>query len=149
MPTQLQTLYTGRSGHLAVVAQFLQRGYNAAIPEVDRGEDIFVIRDEDGDLSRIQVKAANGHGVGKHYALYQVPLKQLWREHTPELYYVFAIHHDDAWRDFLIVPRPKLEALRVRPGIGRVNQGNLFLRLSFSAADVLCHGVDLQAYRNN
>jgi hypothetical protein len=73
MPTQLQTLYTGRSGHLAVVAQFLHRGYNAAIPEVDRGEDIFVIEDESGKLSRIQVKAANGHGVGRHYALYAVP----------------------------------------------------------------------------
>jgi Mn-containing catalase len=33
MATQMQTLYTGTSGHLAVMAHFLHLGYNAAIPK--------------------------------------------------------------------------------------------------------------------
>lgn len=51
-------LYIGRSGQLAVMAEFLMRGYNVAIPEVDVGEDLFVVRDADGELSRIQVKCS-------------------------------------------------------------------------------------------
>jgi hypothetical protein len=149
MPTQRQTLYTGRSGHLAVVAQFLHRGYNAAIPEVDRGEDVFVIEDESGELSRIQVKSANGHGVGRHYALYAVPLKQLRRTHSPELHYVFAIHCDGAWNDFLVIPRKDLMGLHEDQGVGRTDREKLFLRISFSANDVLCSKYNLQAYRNN
>jgi hypothetical protein len=35
-----QNLYTGRSGQFAVMAEFLRRGYNVAIPEIDIGEDI-------------------------------------------------------------------------------------------------------------
>jgi hypothetical protein len=34
--------YVGRAGQLAVMAEFLLRGYNVAIPEVDEGDDIFV-----------------------------------------------------------------------------------------------------------
>jgi len=149
MPTQLQSLYTGRSGHLAVMAQFLHRGYNAAIPEVDRGDDIFVVRDEDGEMTRIQVKAANGRGVQRWYATYKIPLRQLQTIHTPELYYVFAIHHDGGWNDFVILSRMDLEDMGTRQRIGRVHGEYLYIRLSFSATDVRCGGQNLQPYRNN
>ncbi len=43
---------------MAVMAEYLARGYNVAIPEVDIGDDIFVVRDEIGEFSRIQVKSA-------------------------------------------------------------------------------------------
>lgn len=150
MPTQMQALYTGRSGHLAVMAKFLHRGYNTAIPEVDRGDDIFVVKDLNGDLTRIQVKAANGKGVRRHYAQYKVPLEQLKRAHTPELYYVFAIHYRNDWRDFLVISRNELWNRRVTNGIGRINNQHVFFRLSFADAndEVLCHGVDLGYYRN-
>jgi len=45
-------LYLGRAGQLAVMSEFLTRGWNVAIPEVDIGDDIFVVRDSDGNLSR-------------------------------------------------------------------------------------------------
>ena len=44
---------------MAVMAEFLARGYNVAVPEVDRGDDLFVVRDDNGELSRIQVKSAS------------------------------------------------------------------------------------------
>lgn len=53
-----RSLYTGRSGQLAVMAEFLFRGYNVAIPEVDVGDDIFVVKDSNGEYARIQVKTA-------------------------------------------------------------------------------------------
>lgn len=40
--SQKQNLYVGRAGQMAVMAEFLLRGWNVALPEVDIGEDIFV-----------------------------------------------------------------------------------------------------------
>src|SRR3954451_812684 len=130
--TSKHNLYTGRSGQLAVMSVFLNRGYNVAIPEVDVGDDIFVVRDTDGDLSRIQVKAASGKGSLRHYGDYQVPLAQLQRQHQPELFYVFTLHYDDMWREFLVIRRDVLERLRARRGLGRLTraEARVHLRLS-------------------
>jgi len=38
-------LYLGKAGHLMVMAEFLTRGWNVAIPEVDIGNDIFVVHE--------------------------------------------------------------------------------------------------------
>ena len=38
------TQYTGKAGHLAVMGEFCLRGYNAAMPEIDKGDDVFVQR---------------------------------------------------------------------------------------------------------
>ena len=35
------TSHIGKAGHLAAMAEFLLRGYNVAMPEVDVGDDIF------------------------------------------------------------------------------------------------------------
>jgi len=48
-------LYLGRAGQLAVMSEFLTRGWNVAIPEVDIGDDIFVVRDSDGGFRSKQV----------------------------------------------------------------------------------------------
>ncbi|HEY4596805.1 MAG TPA: hypothetical protein VIJ02_10420, partial [Thermoanaerobaculia bacterium] len=59
------------------MAEFLLRGWNVALPEVDVGEDIFVIRDADGDLSRIQVKGAIGKGKKTISGKFSLSLAQL------------------------------------------------------------------------
>jgi hypothetical protein len=53
-----QNLYVGRAGQMAVMAELLWRGWNVALPEVDVGEDVFVVKDESGELWRVQVKTA-------------------------------------------------------------------------------------------
>src|SRR5262249_43961888 len=98
-----QNLYIGRSGQLAVMAKFLIRGYNVAIPEVDVGDDVFVVRDADGDLTRIQVKAGNGQGETRYSALFNASLAQLARRRDPPLYYVFTVRREGRWSDFVIV----------------------------------------------
>ena len=48
------------------MAEFLWRGWNVAIPEVDIGDDLFVVQDEEAHLYRIQVRqlpARNSNGV--------------------------------------------------------------------------------------
>jgi len=51
-------LYLGKTGHLSVMSEFLTRGWNVAIPEVDIGDDIFVVQDDNGTLRRVQVKTS-------------------------------------------------------------------------------------------
>ncbi len=102
-------LYVGRAGQMAAMAEFLLRGYNVAVPEVDVGDDIFVVRDSDGEFSRIQVKTAlvteTKHGYNARYA---VRLDQLLTLSAPELWYVFSNRSAGRWQSFLVVPRPEL-----------------------------------------
>lgn len=151
MPTKRQNLYTGRSGQHAVMSVFLFRGYNAAIPEVDVGDDIFVVRDSDGNLSRIQVKSAIATGVNSHRGRFHAPLKQLITVHAPELYYVFAFHYDNAWRSFVVLSRAILNGLRTTQGIGRVSKDKkkVYFDVSVTGIATTCNGVSLQAYRDN
>jgi hypothetical protein len=144
-----QNLDIGRSGQLVVMAEFLFRGYNAAIPEVDVGEDVFVVRDSDGDLTRIQVKSAVAKGKWSVSGTFKVPLVQLERVHKPELVYVFVLRHLDAWREFLVIPRKALWDLYENSNLGQEVETDLILYLTYTESDVRCRGVSLQAYRNN
>ena len=50
--------YLGKAGHLYIMSEFLMLGWNVAIPEVDIGDDIFVVQDDNGTLRRVQVKTS-------------------------------------------------------------------------------------------
>ena len=39
-------LYLGKAGQLAAMSYFLMRGWNVATPEVDVGDDLFVVEDK-------------------------------------------------------------------------------------------------------
>lgn len=144
--------YIGRSGQLVVMAEFLRRGYNAAIPEVDMGEDIVVIEDATGKLSRIQVKASIGKGVKSMRGEFSVTRRQLEKPRHPELWYVFALYHTGLWREFIVIRRDTLLTLHERDGMGSPSsRGESWLRfyIAYHADDVRSKGVSLQKYRNN
>jgi hypothetical protein len=131
-----QNLYIGRSGQLAVMAEFLIRGYNAAIPEVDVGDDVFVVRDADGDFTRIQVKAANAHGEDPFSALFNVSVAQLESLRKPSLFYVFTVRRDGRWQDFILIPQIDLLRFFRRHDVGAARKGNLVVRLTYTDAEV-------------
>src|SRR5262249_41736184 len=67
-------LYFGRSGELAAMSELLYRGHNVADPEVDVGDDVFVVRDEEDRVTRVQVKSANATGQHDGYiAQFSIP----------------------------------------------------------------------------
>ena len=141
---------------MAVMSEFLVRGWNVAVPEVDVGDDVFVVRDEDFDASRVQVKAAHGKRTRRgHTARFSVPLRQLQRPIRPELYYVFAVRLEERWVDFLVINRTTLNGLHAMEGMGTLSgpQGGpkktLVLTFVFSEADVVCSGISLQRHRND
>jgi hypothetical protein len=146
-----KNLYIGRAGQMAVMAEFLARGYNVAIPEVDIGDDILVVKDEDGEYLRIQVKTAlvtkTGAGYGSRYA---IRFEQLENPSKPETWFVFANRFQEKWQSFIVISRAQLYGIYDRHHIGSLNQRNLLLLyLSYSDTTVTCSGQDLSRYLNN
>jgi hypothetical protein len=143
-------LFTGRSGQLALMAEFLHRELNVAIPEVDVGDDIVVVRDDNDQITRVQVKTANAQdqkAVGRFTAQFKVPLDQL--EKGPEhLVYAFVVRHNGRWEEFVIVRRSILDELRTEHSLGSSDRkGNLILSLSFGPGEVLNKGLNLHPFR--
>jgi hypothetical protein len=68
--------YLGKAGHLFIMSEFLMLGWNVAIPEVDIGDDIFVVQDDSGTLRRVQVKTSTSKIRKDGFsAQFSVPLK--------------------------------------------------------------------------
>jgi hypothetical protein len=144
-------LYIGRAGQMAVMAEFLLRGYNVAIPEVDVGDDIFVVTDSSGEYARVQVKTALAVKTREGYsARYIIKLSQLERATVPETWYVFANRLTGSWVSFLIISRQSLYTLYELYQIGSLTStGLLSLYLSYSDRRVTCSDQDLTTYLNN
>lgn len=124
--------YIGRAGQLFVVSEFLLRNWNAAIPEVDVGDDVFVVRDKIGEFKRIQVKTINAnskkHGCSAKFIL---PLNQLRTNIQPELVYFLVVRFDDKWYNYMIFERAKLNDLVEINGLGTVNEKNNNFQVTF------------------
>ncbi len=135
------------------MAELLFRGWNTAIPEVDIGDDIFVVHDRKGDLYRVQVKTAvaKSHQYG-HSAQFNIPISQLQKEMDPDITYVFAVRlhtrHQSRWDDFVIIDRRDIEKYR-EGGMGSESKDSLLLRLRFEEESITCKGYDLSQYRND
>ncbi len=153
-----QDTYTGRAGQLAVMAEFIIRGYNVAMPEIDVGDDIFVVKDSSGDLSRIQVKTATGKAqktLDCCSAQFNIGYSHLETARKPEITYVFVVRIADRWREFVVISRQKLFELRELNNIGTMTidkktgkKISLTFTLAFKPNDVICSKQSLQQYRN-
>ena len=153
-----QNAYTGRAGQFAAMAEFMIRGYNVAIPEIDVGDDIFVVKDADGDLNRIQVKTAVGKQQiqpDNYLARFSIAHAHLEKPRKPDITYIFVTRVDDCWKDFVIIPRRDLDVLRQQRQIGTLSthkttgQLSLMLTFAFKPNDVTCSKQSLQQYRNS
>jgi hypothetical protein len=145
-------LYLGKAGQLAVMAELAVRNYNVAIPEVDVGDDIFVVGDASGRLWRIQVKTARAtvHRDGSLRAQFSVSRRQLMRPIEPELHFSFAIRHAERWHSFINIVQDDLqEILRQIDARAGSEDGKLMFTLRCTPDSVLCGRVDLQRYRDN
>ena len=145
-----QSLYVGRAGQMAVMAELLWRGLNVAFPEVDVGDDVFVVRDETGELWRVQVKTASAGSLSDGYsAQFSISLSQLENPRTPDLIYIFAIRSSSGWEPFVIIDRETLWQEHVTYGVGSLSQGSLVLRFSTQAGKLRCSDRDFLPYRND
>lgn len=144
-------LYVGKAGQFAAMSEFLMRGWNVAVPEVDIGDDIFVVRDENGEFVRVQVKSATAQIHSKSFsAQFSLPFAQLDRDFVPELVYCFLIRHSQQWLSPLLISRSDLlDKYRIDNMGTLTKDGKLLIYFSFQEGQITCSKVDLTAYANN
>ena len=139
--------YLGKAGHLAIMSEFLIRGWNVAIPEVDIGDDIFVVEDENGTMKRVQVKTSSTTIRKNSYsAQYQIPLKQLQKISQSPVYNIFIARKDDTWTKPLIIPQVQLLDEFAKNNIGTQHKDYINLYFSYSENKVECSGQDFTKY---
>lgn len=143
-------LYFGKAGHLFVMSEFLLRGWNVAIPEVDVGDDIFVVKDFNGELVRVQVKTSKAVYLknGGYTAQFKLSLKQL-RDSIKEVSYVFVVRETNNWNLPVIIDQQILLELYENHSLGSEYNDNLTLRLNFKNGKVTNKQIDLTEYQNN
>lgn len=142
--------YLGKAGHLAVMSEFLMRGWNVAIPEVDIGDDIFVVQDDNGTLRRVQVKTCTAvqrsNGVS---GTYNVSLKNLRTVSNILVHYVFIARSMGIWLRPIIIRQDYLLDYFDNKGVGSESRGNVTFYFSFTDSGVSCSGEDFSGYLNN
>jgi hypothetical protein len=153
-----QSLSRGASGQMAVLSEFLYRLINVAVPEVDVGDDIFVVKERDEMVTRVQAKhsKADEQKNRSYVAQFLLPWEQFDEpEDEPALVYVLAVRYKDRWSDSIVIRRSILHDLQTRYQIGSVatneagDPTGLKLRLVFTDQDVKAKGgYSLQRYRN-
>jgi len=140
-------LYLGKAGHLTVMSEFLTRGWNVAIPEVDVGDDIFVVQDDNGTLRRVQVKTSTSTVRKNGFSgQFNVPLIQLRNTAGGYVYYVFIVRNNNHWTKPVIIRQDYLLDYFQNEKMGSEHNGNLNLYFSYSKDKVECSGLDLSKY---
>ena len=142
-------LYVGKAGQLYVMSEFLMRGWNVAMPEVDTGDDIFVVEDENDTFYRVQVKTSQAIVRSNSYsAQFSVPLRQL-KEYEPAIYFIFAIRQNNTWSDIIIISQNHLYDFFKDYDIGTIVDNNLILYFSIKENKVTCSKQDFTPFVNN
>jgi hypothetical protein len=139
--------YLGKAGHLAVMSEFLIRGWNVAIPEVDIGEDIFVVQDDYGTLRRVQVKTSTATSRQNNFSgQFNIPVSQLKNISNILVHYVFVVRNHDKWTSPIIIRQDYLLEHLIKDKIGTEHDGKLNLYFSYSKDKVECSGLDFSNY---
>jgi hypothetical protein len=159
--TRSKRAFFGRSGHLAVMAEFLHRRINVAIPEVDVGDDIFVVKGVAVEVTRVQVKGATAREQqNSYFALINVPEDQLSvPQDNPPLVYVFPIRRragkQGRWYDFIVIRRGTLFAKYVNEQAGSRYvdpKGKPYVQFQIVFTDTTARSgpgqIDFQNYRD-
>ncbi|MCU0448044.1 MAG: group I intron-associated PD-(D/E)XK endonuclease [Microscillaceae bacterium] len=135
--------YLGKAGHLVVMSEFLIRGWNVAIPEVDVGDYIFVVEDKNGVFRRVQVKTSSATIRKKGFsAQFQISLKQL-QTLTPVLvHYVFIARLENSWTSPLIISQDILFGYYENQQMGTLHNEYLNLYFTWENNQINCSKLD-------
>jgi hypothetical protein len=126
--------YVGKAGQLAVMAELAHRGYNVSMPEIDIGDDIFVVNDGTGQMSRIQVKTSVARQRQTSYsAQFRIRETALTVALQPDPYFVFVVRNGGGWK-FITIERATLNhyVQNLNMGTKSVASGQNWVNLYFS-----------------
>lgn len=145
-----KSLYLGRAGERYVMSEFLARGWNVAMPDVDIGDDIFVVGDNLGIFQRIQVKTSqattreNGYSVQFNFSIksLKVPL-------GTNLHFALVVRKDNQWTDLLVIKSEILQDFYTNSRLSDEPKENIVLYFSFQEKSITCSKVDFTSFRRN
>ena len=150
MSNLTKSLYLGKAGERYVMSEFLARGWNVAMPDVDIGDDIFVVGDNLGIFQRIQVKTAQATIRGTGYsAQFNLSIKSMQASVGENLHFVFVVRKDEQWADILIIKDKALQDFYETNVQNDVPKENFVLYFSFQEAAITCLKVDFTSFRRN
>jgi len=130
-----------------VMSEFLTRGWNVATPEVDIGDDIFVVQDDNGTLRRVQVKTATStHRKNSYSGQFNVPIKQLRNTSNVLVHYVFIVRHANSWSKPVVICQDYLLDHWENDNIGSQHKDNLNLHFTYTDKEVKCSKTNLSKY---
>lgn len=139
--------YLGKAGHLSIMSEFLMLGWNVAIPEVDIGDDIFVVQDNNGTLRRVQVKTSTSTVRNETYSgQFSVSVKNLHNITNILVHYVFLVRHNGEWVKPVIIRQDYLLDHFDNNNVGSESKGNITFYFSYSNGKVECSGQDFTKY---
>lgn len=139
--------YLGKAGHLTIMSEFLMLGWNVAIPEVDIGDDIFVVQDDNGTLRRVQVKTSTSTIRKERFSgQFSISLKNLRNISNILVHYIFIVRHNDEWSKPVIIRQDHLLDHFENNKVGSEAKGNITFYFSFSKGKVECAGQDFTKY---
>jgi hypothetical protein len=143
-------LYLGKAGHLIVMSEFLLRGWNVSIPEIDIGDDIFVVEDMSGILRRVQVKTSTSIFKKNGFSgRFKIPLKQLRNLGDVPVPYAFIVRHPGQWTTPVIIRQDALLNHFETDKIGSVHNEMLNLYFAFFDEKVECSRIDFTKYTDD
>lgn len=132
------------------MSEFLMLGWNVAIPEVDMGDDIFVVQDDNGTLRRVQVKTSSSTIRNDNFsAQFNVSAKNLKNITNILVHYVFLVRHSNEWSKPIIIRQDYLLDHFDNNNVGSEFQGNITFYFSYTKEKVECSGKDFTKYIND
>lgn len=144
-----KTQHIGTAGQLAVMSELAVRGYNVAIPQIDIGDDIFVVNDQAGGLWRIQVKTSNAkHQKTSRAYSFRTRETAITVAANPDLYFIFVMREPERWR-FLVMTRAVLQSYTQNHNVGTLSPNGMYRNISITLHDdgrATCAGNDLRSF---
>lgn len=129
------------------MSEFLILGWNVAIPEVDIGDDIFVVQDDYGTLRRVQVKTSTSTSRKDSFsAQFRISIKNLRNISNILVHDVFLVRHNDEWSKPIIIRQDYLLDHFENNKVGSEAHGNITLYFSYYDRKVECSGQDFTKY---
>jgi len=139
--------YLGKAGHLNVMSEFLMIGWNVAIPEVDIGDDIFVVQDDNGTLRRVQVKTSTSTARKDSFSgQFSVSVKNLRNISNILVHYIFLVRYNKEWSKPVIIRQDYLLDHFENNKVGSEAKGNITFYFSYTNGKVECSGQDFTKY---
>ena len=121
------------------MSEFLVRGWNVAIPEVDIGDDIFVVKDDSGTLRRVQVKTSIATNRKDGFSgQFNLSLRQLRNTANILIHYVFVLRCSSQWSALIVIRQDFLLNHIENEAIGSIYKDKVTLYISIKNGVANC-----------